>query len=619
MSNTFINQQEQQVPSTWDDFMASNSALFQPEQMAPLQQQHQQYSSAETSPILISIRPQQRPPWLMTMTVEVSGLSMEPLSGADILERCQASMDDVACRYLPCVEFLVQCQQELRKGHNSRKNSAHEFFVTYIQPLPLRFQCKNRNVVPEAAMQAAMEGLNALVRDAKAAQRHGSDAVKNHFLGGMKDGESWGLRKWLSRQGNALQICTTLECITTALRKLDKSADTTRKLADLLRPIAQLSLDKLRKDVPRSYQEQSSAHPYLPFFHRLEAALRSMSQFEPQKDDVICLDDSDDDDEVEIQIPTRLLVKRRKTNNATTQIVRLENRDEKPAAIVAKPVHAPVKQQQQQAYFSDSASSSGESDDESVIEIINVVPPPAQGRVSQPDQARTPPVMGVAQKAEALWPPPIVDEDAVSTLARAMATNLDRIAELFESGQHMAIRPATILRGTFWDGHRYAFALRLFSNILRQPVAIHFVERVNEDVFIQAGFPPFSHIIKHPISFRDIVSSLMWNVELTGNFPCGKDGQLTVQGLAKWNMWIGMDLLQAIDLVLLNSLAYGKHIELDKRTRFRSDTNKIRKLLWDEINRVIHIGCHGDDFRRKACTPTRRSEVSGFVVYKIPE
>lgn len=614
-----------QRTTSWDEFMSLNSALFQPENNAssPPATVSAQQSYSSNAPATGTATEQytqevtEENSWLTALMIEVSGLSMDPLSGSEVVERCQASMDDVLNRYVPCVDFLVQCQQDLRRGQRICVNNAQDFFLTFVQPLPGVFYGKNRYTFSAEPLQAAMEGLNQLVRDAKAAQRMGSEAVKNHFLGGMKDGESWGLRKWLSRQGNALQICTNLECVLSALRKLDKSADSTRKLASILRPIAKKTLHRLKTGVPESYQERSSAHPYLPFFHRLEAALRSMSQFEPEADDVICLDDSDEDDDEPQCVAPPPTVKKRKADVVLADIGDGEH-ERKPAAKLHPDSQPAIRGNGGGNRKADNnLSSSGESDNESVVEIVNTTAATASERISDglwAIAASTPP-----RQEQRIWPLPIRNKESVIATAERIANNLDRVAEYFDSGQQAILRPITAPHGSFWDGTRYARVLRIFTTIIRSPEAVSFIERVDEDALIQTGFPPFSHVIKHPLSFRDISASLIWNVDANDSIPCGKDGVLPVLSLKKWNMWKGMDLVQAIDLVFLNSLAYGKHLNNDKRSPHRSSTNKLRKMLWDEIGSVILAHAGSDAFRRKSVTPTRRSETSGFIVYKIQE
>ena len=151
------------------------------------------------------------------------------------------------------------------------------------------------------------------------------DGMKSRFLGGMRDNESWGLRKWLSKNGGAMKICNDIELIWGALRDLPRTETTTRELADALRPKAKRAFEQLVNGVPKAYQEISNAHPYLPFFHRLEGALRNLSEFDPDDDGIIVIDDSDDDDVQEIQPPCRSR-KPSKTNNvAFIDVTKNEN------------------------------------------------------------------------------------------------------------------------------------------------------------------------------------------------------------------------------------------------------------------------------------------------------
>ena len=144
-------------------------------------------------------------------------------------------------------------------------------------------------------MNDAYIGIESLLLGVKKEQSSGKhENMKNAFLGGMRDGESWGLRKWMSKHGGALKICNDLELIWTAFRSMKDPEPAVIELARLFRPLAQVSFYKLRKQVPKAYQERSTAHPYLPFFHRLESVLQGLSEFDPEDDDVICLDDLED-------------------------------------------------------------------------------------------------------------------------------------------------------------------------------------------------------------------------------------------------------------------------------------------------------------------------------------
>lgn len=562
--------------------------------------------------------------WLEEMHLTVSGISLEPLSGMEVLKRVQLRTDEVISRYLPCVDFLVACQQELRRGlaAASQKRLVHgmlrdaltprQFYNSYVANLPERFYRKQRRIMKTDDLKAAVKELEKLCSDAKAVERQGCDAVKNAFLGGMKDGESWGLRKWLSKHGGALHICNDIECILHACQKLDRSLDSTRKLSHRLRPLAKKSFSKLKTDVPASYQEHSSAHPYLPFFHRLEAALRGMSNFDPEDDDVICIDDDDEVEELKAQAAVKAVV-------ANTP-------KKRKAAITQEPVTAPARA---------STASNSDTDEDSVIEILDSKRP-RQDANKVKDAISSENGDGSEYMKELLT---TFDDDQSTTdlfnqvmeqdnlnldmFAAAgkdsfdLAAGLDRLAVYYDQNQHNMIRPSNIPGNSFWDGaDQYACALRLFSEILRSPESSDYLESIDEGKLLQAGGPPYSSVIRHPLSFREIVTALIEETDDMDKNIRGCNGTLNTAGLSSWNMWRGNDLLQAIDLVFLNSLAYGKATD-EGRSSNRSTTNKLRKLLWAGIKKVIDSRLATTDVEsRRKCTPTRRGESSGFVVRK---
>ena len=576
--------------------------------------------------------------WLDDIKISVSSLSLEPLSGTDVVERVRECANDVLTRYIPCADFLVQCQQELRKGltvatqkrtgiygkqyYSQNLMTPLQYYSSFVEPMPQRFLLKNEYRMDQKALEESMIGLQKLLHDARKSHRLGCESVKNSFLGGMKDGESWGLRKWLSRSGNASHICTNMECLLNACKQLDKNSETTKKLADKLRPLAKDALHHLKKDIPSSYQEVSAAHPYLPFFHRLESSLRSMSKFDPDEDDVICLDDDsddDDDDEAVVEVVKPPQRKRRKLNDNNVDMTIVGK--VAPPALVPKPAPAAAVPTRLANNNDDdgSSSSSGESDDEAgiveVVDTLNNFTPPGVGFDRSSLEVKT---KKSNKHAAVAWPLP-TNEGAAWLTAEAMAYNLNQVAHLFDQNKEDLVLPAGIgLEESFWDGERYASALRVFINLLKASETAYFLERVDEDLLIQVGAKPYSHVVKNPLCFRDIVSALVANEDEETPLPFANNGMLPAQGLSKWNMWRGMDLLQAIDLVLLNSLAYGKTVA-EGRSKHRSITNKLRKMLWTGIEGIVTPYVGSDPERRRQCTPVRRSENSGFVVYKIKE
>lgn len=645
------------------------------------------------------------------ISLQVPSLSLEPISGNEIVRRIRSCISDVTQRYIPCVDFLVQCQQELRKGLQAAQKqqrtgssrryyqssmTPRQFWQSYIENLPNRFYISNQRRMVHEPLQEAVQGLHKLRSESKHACTQGSEAVKNTFLGGMKEGESWGLRKWLSKNGNALRVCTDLECILRACKGLDKSKESTKKLAALLRPISKETLDRLKKDVPPSYQERSSAHPYLPFFHRLEAALRAMSQFDPEDDEIICLDDSDDDDDpvlVEIA-PPKVASRKRK---AKVEVLAVDTSppvkrvfDMKVATEIVE--EAKPSESQLTIPVDDDDSSSGESEAYSLIEIVGAMAADDQeetkgesrgggvhsewrctncshrnaasahsvcescGEPSYSDlmgalgfspsslddkwgddlelsSVDSPEPVRKKQKMEAKprtnghkdlshrWPIEVSHDEMNTALADAqiLANKADKLALMFDGMSHSDL-PAEMLRARkdldLWDD-LYATALRIFSDVLRQPDAIHFVGAINDYELVKAGHPPYGSVVKHPLCFNEILTSLVdldhMDDEHSGGYRWF-NGILSRRGLSQWNMWRGSALIQAIDLVFLNSLAYSKSCG-EGRSRHRSRTNGLRKHFWDQIYDTVGAYCDDADQRRKS-TPTRRSEGSGFVVYK---
>jgi len=646
----------------------------------------------------------------------VSGVSIEPMTAPEIIETVRKGCNDVTSRYLPCVDFLVQCQQELRAGlalatrkrahrHSYRDNmTPRQFYKQYLEPLPERFYGKNATIMSLEHLKNATREISDLCGDAKKNEHMGCETIKNTFLGGMRDGESWGLRRWLSKNGGALKSCNDLELIFQALQKLDREAENTRRIANKIRPIAELAHKRLKKEIPSAYQEISSAHPYLPFFHRLESALSGLANFDPDDDDVIIIDDEEEiqkakqktGEQKTTDTGTQNGLKRAASDNDFKRIEEILESDTKKCKVDLRVGY----DKETEDFLAQNASELSKEVDEwmatlngsqnsesrsttpnnangdSDCEVLCVMVKPAGGNpmtnnlaaasLTQPAPAslptktptKKPPesnvwrcgqctyensgdrerclmcesddeldISGAVATANAdplferrngqttAWAnathepqhhSAVVSTDDDQNSAHDMATRLEVLAQTYEQGlarQHNQMR---VNMDAFWNqDFNYAYILRLLATIMRSPQARMFLEPIDEEELTALGLPEYRSVIKNPLSFRDIYRSIIGNEDLSdGRTRSRKRGHLPGTSLS-WNMKCGIDLLQAMDLVFLNCLAYfGK-----ERDHYRNETTRLRKMLWDGIYQ--RVGCSD-----RINIPTKRGESSGFVVYK---
>jgi len=527
--------------------------------------------------------------------------------------------------------------------------------------------------------------------------------MKSNFLGGMREGQSWGLRRWLSNHGAALQVCNELEMILTALQKLDEGSPFCISLAAKVRRLTSGARERLLSDIPKAYQEFSSAHPFLPFFHRLDAALKHLSEFDPEDDDVILVDD-DEIEELKEKAKQKDAEKAQAISATDTQSLTM-NSIKRSLEQKSQP-HGPDPQPQAKRmrphdhFDSLPTAEKPKADDSSDDEIIvlesrpssvqpgaGVSEEPRAGKSPSPawmlqhlggvsktgtpvtgeedwrcplcifknpfhaklclmcDQAR-PIISNVSAAArptdelDQFWDhimnqstnrnPANSNHQGVDTTATSSAKQNDETendasnseendadddeetedadesdsSDLGKIGQNMA---QTVERfqysssfGTptmdFWDAN-WSFCTTLFATILRQKEAVWYLEPVNQEELELAGRPPYSSIVKNPLSFKCIISALKKSEKTKSD----KDGKLKGTNL-KFNVRHGRDLLQAIDVVFLNALAYnGK-----EWNEIRRDTLKLRRMFWERIK------AHARDDPRQV--PTRRGEASGFIV-----
>jgi hypothetical protein len=222
-------------------------------------------------------------------------ISLQPMTASQVIARLQERMQNVTGCFIPCVQFLVSCQTDLRRAlaPTSKRPAltVTEFFEKCIAPLPDKFAKKYKKIMDHKTLEVAKQELIKLTQAAQR-QRSSCEKMKRTFLGGLNEGASYGLRKWMSNHGGALEICNDCEIILQTLHgTLEQSSSSTleamKQMAAQIRPMAKTALERLQKDVPASHQRISTAHPHLPFFHRLQAALQNLSTFDPADDDVV--------------------------------------------------------------------------------------------------------------------------------------------------------------------------------------------------------------------------------------------------------------------------------------------------------------------------------------------
>ena len=119
------------------------------------------------------------------------------------------------------------------------------------------------------------------------------------------------------------------------------------------------------------------------------------------------------------------------------------------------------------------------------------------------------------------------------------------------------------------------------------------------EIFL-AGFPSYDSIIKHPVCFRDIILALA-NSNTSGSHLWGNG---VVSSLPKLNCWEGRRLLECIDMVMLNAIAYyGGRVE-DKK----SAAQTLRSYYWHMLDEKAQ--------GNKALLPKKRKPSDGFIAKK---
>merc|ERR1712176_403000 len=188
-----------------------------------------------------------------------------------------------------------------------------------------------------------------------------------------------------------------------------------------------------------------------------------------------------------------------------------------------------------------------------------------------------------------------------ANVAVELTGSVEKVVDALEAGQD--IRPLSAQDcPDFWSNPTKNFIciLRLFQKLISNAASRSFLEPVDVE--------EYHSLVKNPLSFRDIVTALCADDETCVAFIVDgvrvnrKKGVLGCASLKRWNMFEGRQLIEAVDLVFLNYLAFvGKSEAL-----VRKDVLKLRSSFWGEIRR-----CALGDRKN---IPMKRKESSGFVI-----
>ena len=168
---------------------------------------------------------------------------------------------------------------------------------------------------------------------------------------------------------------------------------------------------------------------------------------------------------------------------------------------------------------------------------------------------------------------------------------------------HFMLRPVEVDTKTdHWnDETNYIWILQLLKTMVQKVDARSLLHPPDTTELFLAGYPPYESIIKHPVCFSDIVLALT-NSTTSGSHLWG-DGKIA--SLPKLNLWEGKQLLECIDIVMLNALAYYRGGRDDAKC---TSVKMLRNYFWQTLDEKVQ--------GNKSVLPRRRKPSDAFIAKK---
>ena len=385
----------------------------------------------------------------------------------------------------------------------------------------------------------------------------------------------------------------------------------TVRLGKIVRKITTHALTRLHEDIPKAYQEVSSAHPYLPFFHRLESVLQGLSWFDPEDDDVICLDSDEVEKEKLKQVERKKSSAERMLHNnsgqdvhhvyqpsAAEDIVNIDDEDDSSNTPISTSTYTNNKTSKLTNTEGSTTASACTTEQNanvahigqwscSICTFVNEQEtdrcvicdkerPFSNGNdASSASKINGNTINGTLEAENSKYS----DGNNGLRLERARKTSEDFVSriEVLDFGDRSS-------SASYWD-QSWEVVMNLVCRTIRAQYSSWILEFDENQV----------NVVRHPLCLRDIVDAL---TNIRGH------GRL-VRTKLNWSVYNMEQLLEAVDLVMINALVTNG----PAKTNLYNDVRHIRQYFWqflrDHAKKRDGVG---------DILPTKRSERSKFVL-----
>ncbi|GMI29880.1 hypothetical protein TeGR_g11815, partial [Tetraparma gracilis] len=211
--------------------------------------------------------------------------SSAPNSFPVALAHLQQGLALLRSSYVPVCCFFISTREALLASKASGAAAA-KFLASRLAPCVGGFRACQGPLGPKL-YGPARKALSKLVSECRPEQ--GLNYMVVNFVGGMKEGQSYGLRKWFSTHAQGSLLATSLEACNEVLQA-GGGLELEPAQLERIRALAKQCRGEI-EGISLGYRQRSTAHPHLPFWGRVDTVLNAIESFDPD-DDEVCLVDA---------------------------------------------------------------------------------------------------------------------------------------------------------------------------------------------------------------------------------------------------------------------------------------------------------------------------------------